>query len=417
MASLLSTIRLKAAQMLLGGEFVFRNGQFERYWGGQPTLAGIAVTPESSLQTVTVMRCVSLIAGIASTLPVDVYRVTATGRQHVKGDPIERLLDVEPNPSMTAATFRFTLWAHYLLWGNAFARKVVIGNRLVALWPMMPWAVEVFVDSNGDNRYRYTDPATGQQDTYSADEVLHVLNFTLDGLTGLSVIQKNALAVASSQASERTAATSFRLGTMSSYGVEISQALDDKQRKAIQKAWIENNAGWDKAGSPPIIEGGGKIVPLPLPLRDIQFLEQRQFTDEQICIMFGVPPPMVGIMSKSSSWASSTEALKQSFLDFTLGSMLKGHEAAYDRSLIQRDSYYIKHNTGAYLRANMRERYETYRIGILSGILSPNKCLEMEDMDPYEGGDVHLTQQQNIPVGMAGDHIAKGESDGSTPSV
>jgi HK97 family phage portal protein len=415
MPSILSTIRAKAARLIGGDEFVFRNGQFERVWGMPNTTAGIAVTPESSLQTVTVMRCVSLIAGIASTLPIDVYQITGNGRSHVKGDPVERLLDVEPNPSMTAQAYRFASWVHFLLWGNAFARKVVIGNRVAALWPMMPWCMEVLV-VDGENRYRYTDPETGKQTTYPASDVLHVMNFTLDGVAGLSVIRQNALAVASSQAGERTAATSFRLGTFSPYAVEMPNKLDEPTRDLYQKAWIEKNSGWNRSGAPPIMEGGAKIVPLPLPLRDMQFLEQRQFTNEEICTMFGIPPPMVGIMSKSSTWPSSTESLKQGFLDFTLAPMLKAHESAWDKSLIQRESYYTKHNTGAYLRANLRERLESYRIGVMSGIYSPNECRSFEDMDPYEGGDVHLTQQQNIPVEMAGEHI-KEPSDGPTPPV
>lgn len=398
----ISNLRAKAAVYMMPDGYSFHNGAFERIWGAPENASGEAVTPESSLRTVAVMRCVSIIAGVAASFPIDVIRRVGGRREHLQNHLVERRLDWNPNAEMSAYDFRFASWAHFLLWGNSYALKVVSGGRLVALWPLHPAHVEIRrAPGSGELEYIYTGGA--ERKPYAASEILHVRNFTLDGIKGLSVIQQAALAVGVNKVAEKTAATILRKGTRPTIVMEIPKEANAETKAAIRKAWAESNGGNDNAGALAIAENGTTLKTLSIPATDIEFLAQRQHSDEQMAMMFGVPPSMLGITTKTTSWGTGIATLKQGFLDFTMGTSLKNHEQAYERSLLteaERDVS-IKHNTAAFLRMDHLQTIQALGLGIQRRIYNPNEARSYLDLDPYDGGEEYFAQMQDLPIDAA----------------
>lgn len=412
----LNNLRLKAAGVLLGDRYVFQNGAFHRQWthAGE-TSAERNITPETAIRTTSVMRSVTLIAGVAAALPVDVFARVGNRREKRQGHPVELRLDSEPNPDMSAYSFRFAQWASFLLWGNAYARKVTSAGRLIALWPMHPACMEVSREKTGARRmiYAYTDPETGEKREYTAAEVLHIPNFSLDGINGLSVIEQNRLGVALNQVAAKNAARAMSNSVKPSLSLEVPHALGDTARKQILDRLIEESTG-ESTGKPLITENGSKLSVLNVPFKDAQYLETIQATDEQVAMMFGVPPQMIGILSKSTSWGTGVDSLKQGFLDFTLAPMLKAHEGAYERSLLgpNERELYIKHNTGAYLRMNILQQMQAFQLAIRSRVMNPNEARGYLDMNPYEGGDEFFAQMQDLPISAALENTPGGGGNG-----
>jgi HK97 family phage portal protein len=402
--SAIEKIRAKAAEFILPQGWVYANGAFRRSWGEGGNPSGVSVTPESSLQTVAVMRCVKLIAGVAASLPIDVIERVGDKREKRQNHPVERLLDWAPNPEMTAFNLRFAMWAHYLLWGNAYCLKVSVGKRVVAIWLLNPAMVEVSRDKEtGDLVYVYISPKTGQRITYQSTEIIHVRNFTLDGITGLSAIQQAALAVGLNQAAEKTAAVMMRKGAKVSVVMEIPNALNPEQRTKIREAWAESNAGYENAGSLAIAEAGTKLHPLTMPAGDIQLLEQMGASDEKMCMIFGVPPAMAGITTKTTSWGTGIEMLKQGFLDFTLAPDLKSFSQEWERALFTEgeSQFSIKHNTGAFLSMDLLKTIQALGLAIQRRILNPNEARAFLDLNGYDGGDEYFAQMQDLPIEAA----------------
>ena len=396
-------LRAKAAEFILPQGWVYRNGGFHREWGEDGNPSGVNVTPESSLQTVAVMRCVKLIAGVAASLPVDVIERVGDRREKRQDHPVERLLDYSPNPEMTAFNLRFAMWAHYLLWGNAYCLKAMVGSRIVALWPLNPALVFVTRNDSGDLVYEYLSPKNSQRVRYSSDQIVHVRNFTLDGINGLSSIQQAALAVGLNQAAEKSSAAMMRRGPKQSVVMEIPTQLNPESRADIRKAWMETNAGYENAGSLAIAEAGTKIHPLSMPAGDIQLLEQMGASDEKMAMIFGVPPAMIGITSKTTSWGSGIEMLKQGFLDFTLAPDLKSFTQEWERALLsdKESQFSIKHNVGAFLQMDMLKTIQALVLAIKGRVLNPNEARALMDMNSYDGGDEFFAQMQDLPIEAA----------------
>ncbi len=388
----------------IGGAFGFQGGQFVRIWGAPESDSGETVTPMTSLGIIVLLRCATLIAGAAASLPIDVLEKQGGVRKPVANHPVERLLDWEPNPEMSSMDFRAQQWLSFLLWGNSYAHIVRDGARPLALWPMLPQCVQVKREaSTGDLLYQYDYPGMKSY-IYSADEVLHVRDFSLDGINGLSRIEQARNGIGLHRATEKTASRFFKNGAQLNLQLEIPAALAQKTVEQLRKDFHEEYGGPEKAYRIAISHSGSKLSPIAVNPRDAQFIEQREYNDVQICMLFGVPPHMVGIVSKSTSWGAGIAEQKQGFLDFTVSPLLSFHEKAYERCLLTKAEgrRYIKHNVNAFLRADIKARFDAYVAAVGNGIMNRDEVRALEDMGPCDGGDIHTVQSQYIPLDQVG---------------
>ena len=165
------------------------------------TFAGFPMGPDAALRVSAVFACVSLIAETLASLPCVLYRRLDNGdKERARDDRRYKLLRHRPNSWQTRIDFFAGGQLQLGLKGAAFARVRDDGNT-AALIPMRPEHVRVEQLPAGEERafrYRYTDPATGREDTLLEDEVLHVRDLSMDGFSGLarSSLAREAIAVA-----------------------------------------------------------------------------------------------------------------------------------------------------------------------------------------------------------------------------
>lgn len=83
------------------------------------TVAGKAVNERSAMQMSAVYACVRILSEAIAALPLHFYQYNAAGgKEKALRHPLYNLLHDEPNPEMTAFSFRETLMTHLLLWGK-----------------------------------------------------------------------------------------------------------------------------------------------------------------------------------------------------------------------------------------------------------------------------------------------------------
>lgn len=87
------------------------------FFGG--TAAGQSVNERSAMQMSAVYACVRILSEAIAALPLHFYQYNDTGgKEKALDHPLYPLLHDEPNPEMTAFSFRETLMTHLLLWGK-----------------------------------------------------------------------------------------------------------------------------------------------------------------------------------------------------------------------------------------------------------------------------------------------------------
>lgn len=354
------------------------------------TVTGQSVTAMGAMQLTTVFACVRVLAESVGMLPCKLYKQSDTKKDIAIGHRLHRILSVAPNSYMTSQEFWELLMVCLCLRGNFYAYKNTIGGEVYELLPIDPSRVKPKINEDWSISYqvRFNDGVK----TLSQDEIWHVRLFTVDGLNGLNPISYARQAISLGLSTEEHGSRLFTNGAVASGVLRTEQGLTDDAFNRLKTQFHGEHMGVANAYKPMILEMGLDWKPISLNAEDSQFLETRRFQRDEICAIFRVPPHLVANIEKAS--LNNTETLGLQFINYGLMPYLTRIESrVYVGLLSEKDkkNYYAKFNAGALLRGDIKTRYEQYGKGIQWGILSPNDCRDLEDMNPREGGDVYLT--------------------------
>lgn len=376
-------------------------------WGGA-TWAGSAVSAETALRVSTVWACIRIISDTIGFLPLLVYRRLANGdRERASGHPLYSILRDQPNNAQTAFQFRKMLTAHLLLRGNGYA-LIQPGPRGFAdqLIPLAPDRMEVETTADNHLRYQYTQ-ANGVRVTYTDDQIFHLRGLSLDGVTGVGVVEYARETIGVALAREQYGARFFSNDSTPGGLLKTAGKLSDAAAQRVSQSWANAHAGPRMAHKVAVLEEGLEYQAIGMTNRDSQFLELGEFTAEQIAGQwFGVPPHMVGLTSKSTSWGSGIEEMGQQFITYTLQPWLTEWQQSISRDLIlATDTYWAEFLTQDLLRGRLLDRYNAYAIARDKGWMSPNEIRRAENMPQRNdaGGDAYVAAPPGGPAPQTDD--------------
>ena len=119
---------------------------------------------------------------------------------------------------------------------------------------------------------------------------------------------------------------------------------------------------------------------------DLELVESRRFSAQQICTIFGVPSWIVGVGSTDSRTYSNVQDDNRSFVSWTLRPWLTRVEQSLS-TLLPRGQE-AKFNLDALLRADTLARYSAHSAGLAGGWLSVAEIRALEDLDVEEDMDL-----------------------------
>ncbi len=353
--------------------------------------SGRAITSHTAMQLTAVFGCVRVLSESVGMLPCTLFEQKGRSKEKAINHDLYTLLTTAPNDYMTPQEFWELLITCLCLRGNFYAYKTKALGNVKELLPLDPDAVEVKLNSQWEPVYKVTFK-DGSQDVLSQDEIWHVRILTQDGLIGLNPIAYARQAISLGLDTEEFGGNLFKNGAVGSGSLETDQQLSDEAYKRLRDDFKERHQGMENMHKPFILEMGLKWKQIAMKAEDSQFLETRKFQKDEICAIFRVPPHMIANLEKATF--SNIEHQAQSFVNYALMPYLTRIEQRINVGLLSptdRGRFYAKFNAGALLRGDMTSRFNAYSQGIQWGIYSPNDCLELEDRNPREGGDIYLT--------------------------
>lgn len=360
----------------------------------------------------------TLISGALAMSPVYSYR--RGKRREAVPTSAEKLLSVAPNPEWSPFQYRAFCAQQMLLWGGSYSmiarRGGKLGGEPIALWPL-PASQMCRKFTDGGQLY-YERNTNGKTEQYPAEAVMYVPYTIVDHQgNGLSVISAHAEAIGANQAAEKHSALWFRNGARMPIALSTPAKLSDNGYRRLRESWEEVYGGVDNSHKPAILEEGLKIEALTLKPQDSQLLETRTYNDEQIAMLFGVPPSMIGLTAKSTSWGSGIAEQVLGWQKFTVGQYGTQFEQCAHRQLVGDDTIELRHDYSELLRMDFKSLVEALKTAVQAGIISPNEAREAIDYDAAPGGDALFLDAKNIPLTMAGTLIPGGANDSQVPTV
>lgn len=367
--------------------------------------------------------CVQLIAGTIASLPLMVYRTDDQGiRRVAKDHPLYFVLHDSPNYDQTAVDFWEVMAAGIELYGNAYAVIERRSSGIVnALHPIRPDIVKARRTDDGSIEYEWTED--GRRIVKRGEDVLHIRGPFGDALTGASTLAACRGVFDDALAAESAAGAMFGNGVNPSGILSTPETvkLTKPQREELEAHLREKYMGSIGQGRPMLLDGGLTWQQLTINPQDAQMLESRKFSGEQICRIFGVPPPMVGFGDASSNWGTGKEVDVLGFQKFALRKRCKRIEQSVLKQLVplaerRAQGLDVEFNLEGLLRGDTASRYEAYEKAIRMGLATRNECRARENLPPIDGGDVVTVQMQDIPLTSAIDK-SRDDEGGSSPPV
>lgn len=350
--------------------------------------------PMQGLGITTAWACVRLISGVASMLPRKIVKRGDKERIEVR-TPEFRYVWGKPNPIMQPQTYWEALFVGALTYGNAQTWKgredkedeQASWRGINELWPLHPARVKTGVTADYSKIFMLDG---NKERPYTTSAIGHVPLMSLDGVVGLSPIQQNAAALGLAQAQERFGSQFFSRGQQVSGILSSDQVIDQDQAEELQLRWIERHAGSSNALRPVVMGRGMDWKPTALPPNEAQFIEARGYQREEMVQIYGVPPHMIGLVEKSTSWGAGVEWQYIGFVVTCLTPLLVRFEQWVGNELLPPDLE-MKFSMQALLRGDSKGRAELYRTMRMMGALSADTILELEDLPPRGIEDDYLS--------------------------
>lgn len=358
-------------------------------------------TTDDALRISTTYACVEMISNSVAQLPMRPFRRTKNGRELAFDDSTFELLSSTPNEYTTRYTLLDLLVKSMLLYGNGYA-KIVRDTAGVAkeLYYQDPRDIAVFtVDTqNGKVIDHYYNTRSGV--VIEPNDMVHLLNFSLDGVEGISTIKHACYSLGLAKSADLHASNFYSGGGALTGIISIQEGrLTEEKRDKIRDQWRRQVAGDSIA----VLDGDTRYQPISVSPDDAQLLDTRKFSVEEICRFFKVSPVKVFDLSHSSY--STVEAVNISFLVDTLTPYLEKIELEFRKKIYppqKRKSMEIDFDTRNITRADSTAQANLYRTLSIIGAVTPNEVRDAFALPPIAGGDkayIQVNMQQLSKIG------------------
>lgn len=353
----------------------------------------------------------SFLARTISDLGLHLYRrISDTDRERVTDHPIARLIS-RPNPRTTRYRLINGLVHDLAIFDQAYWLKVKTpdGDAPQGL-VRLPSKQVTPVGKNWLWPEAFEFAGTAGKKTFGPDEIVYFHGYNPDGdLAGSSPIEALRRVLAEEHAAgimrEQTLRNGARMsGYLSRPAADPAKGVSewsDEARERFARGWKNQyTANGEGAMGTPILEDGMTFVKASQTSEELQYIEARKLTREEVAGAYFIPPPMVGIMD-SATFSNITEQHKMLYQD-TLGPWLSQITQELELQLFadfeDTDGLYLEFNLQAKLAGSFEEQATVLSAGTGAPYLTRNEARARQNLPRIEGGD-DLVIPLNVLIG------------------
>lgn len=381
--------------------------------GGLKSASGQTVTESTAMNVAAVYTGVTIRSELFATLPVDVVEYSADGRSRTPrpDHPVARVLS-KPNSWQTRSELLGMQEAHRLLRGNALMWKNLVTvvspgdgvDRLQVqeLIPLHPDKVEVIEpDTPGAPTQYKLHRKNGTVVEIPAIEVVHTKSITTDGRVGRSFLQDMREVIGGALATQEHANSLWSRDATPSVVLSHPKTLSTTARKNLEESWEATYGRGKDKRRVAVLEEAMELKQLSLTPEDGQFLQTQQDLRAQIAAALRVPPHLMGLSEKATSWGTGIEQMNIGLVTITLRPSVTTWEQRLNMDLISApQKYAVKFNVWAMLRGDSASMGQLFWLLRQMGAMSANDVRAMFDWNPIENGDIYLQPTNLAPLGF-----------------
>ena len=350
-----------------------------------------------------VYTCVNAISKAVCSVPWYVHQQKSNGIwEQVINHPLELLID-KPTPFHNKKDLMQGMVQHLYLGGNAVFTKVRARNIVAEIWQLPTDAIKV-VPSRENFIDHYIYEKDGIRKRIEQSDIIHnKFNDPANPYWGISPLMAGAKLIDSDVEAIKFQKMSLQNRAISDGVFTFEHTLTKDQWEEARQMVREQHQGIENAHTPWVLGAGAKFEPMSLSPVEMDFLNSRKFNREEICSLFQVPPPIVGIMDTSTY--NNIETARKIFWQDTIIPLLEDIKDALNLALTPEfgqgiELVYDISNIQA-LQTSTQEKInnakQLWSMGVPFNII--NQRLEL-GFDEIEGGEVGYLPSGLMPTNI-----------------
>lgn len=341
-------------------------------------LEGETITREKAMTLPAVSGAVDMISSSIASMPVKLYKVKQGKVEEVDGDPRVRLLNGDTGDTLDAFQMKKAMVEDYLMGKGGYCyiqkqRNEVTGlfyveDRYITIWKTYsPIHKQYQIFVNGfDEAGR--EKNAGKFKPY---DFIKLLRNTKDGASGVG------LTVEISKELETAYQTLiYQLGMVKAGGnkrgfLKANRKLGQEEINALKTAW--RNLYGNNTENVVVLNNGLEFQEASNSSVEMQLNESKRTLQEEINNLFHI-----------SNDFDMTFKL-------AIYPIVKAFETALNRDLLlekEKKNYFFEFDVKEIIRANIRERYESYKLAKETGFMTINEIRRAENLNWIDGMDV-----------------------------
>lgn len=248
---------------------------------------------------------VSNVAKLASTVPFHVKALEGEKTIDIDNHPFELLLR-KPNPLQSRFEFLEATYAYRKLTGNAYWWKNALNEKAAPaeLWVIPPNKIKVVPDKNLFIKGYLYDPGDGSQIPLDAWEIIHFREFHPNNpFVGLSPIESIAAQAVGDMKATEYNTKFFADGAQLTPTLAFADPIEDTAWEKLKADYKHMSSKREVMFMRSVGAGGVQVLTTGLNQKDMQFLEGRQFTKEEIYSLFA--PGLASILAINATEANA----------------------------------------------------------------------------------------------------------------
>lgn len=327
------------------------------------------ITKQMALTIPAVASAVDLVAGMIASMPVKLYKYHKGVVEEITNDGRLSLLNADTGDTLNGFEWKKAMVTDYLLGRGGYSYIERSGNDIVGLY---------YVDEDYISILRSPDPIFKSFSIFCYDaeyqpyEFIRLLRNTKDGMEGQGVT-----AELSKQLQTAYQTLLYQLGLVKSGGnkrgfLKSAKKIGQTEINALKAAW--RNLYMNNEENVVVLNNGLEFQEAANTSVEMQLNENKKTLNDEINSIFHI----------------NTSDFYDTF-KVGIYPIAKAFEAALNSSLLlekEKGKKFFEFDVKEIIKANIKERYEAYRMAKEIGFMTKNEFRRMENMNEIEGLDV-----------------------------
>jgi len=333
-------------------------------------LAGETISREKAMNIPAVASAVDMISSAVASMPVRLFKYKDDHVVEVKDDVRVSMLNGDTHDTLDGLQMKNALVLDYLLDGNGYAYIQRDGNDVTGLYYVDSQFIAISILDEPIHK-TYTIGCGGGM--YQPFEFIKILRNTRDGARGQGITQEVSKAL---ETAYRTMIYQLKMAKTNGNKrgfLKSDRRLGQEEINLLKQAW-NNLYSTDSEENVVVLNNGIDFKEASNTSVEMQLNETVKGLADQIRDLFHVYPDNFELTFKLAIYP-----------------VVKALETALNRDLLlekEKGKYFFALDVKEIIRANVKERYEAYKLAKECGFMTINEMRREENMNHIAGLDI-----------------------------